>query len=136
MSNLLLKSTMVIFFIFNSLVNSANSKKLATYTVHRVVRKNLNYGLRVCRIFSCALFLNGPYFLILFLIYFQGRAIFWGNYILFLEALTTKRLEKCCIKKLIEHHYTVLLYSEIPNFSYSFTTIILLAEPVLFLPMM
>ena len=35
-----------------SLVNSKNSKKQLSH-IHRVVRENLNYGLRVCRIFSC-----------------------------------------------------------------------------------
>ena len=50
---LLLKSIIVIFFIFHFAWTAKISKKLATYTVHRVVRKNLNYDLRVCRIFSC-----------------------------------------------------------------------------------
>ena len=53
LSAVLLKSTIVIFFIFNFAWTAQNSKKLATYTVQRVVRENLNYGLRVCRIFSC-----------------------------------------------------------------------------------
>ena len=44
---------MVIFFIFHFTRNSKNSDQLELYTVHRVARENLNYGLRVCRIFSC-----------------------------------------------------------------------------------
>ena len=57
LSAVLLKSTIVIFFIFNFAWTAQNSKKLATYTVHRVVRENLNYGLRVCRIFSCVVYI-------------------------------------------------------------------------------
>ena len=41
-----------ILIYFPFCLNSANSKKLISHTIHRVVRKNLNYGLRVCRIFS------------------------------------------------------------------------------------
>ena len=52
---LLLKSTMVIFFIFQLLSYTAKTAKSSFYTVHRVVREKLNFGLRVCRIFSCVI---------------------------------------------------------------------------------
>ena len=42
-----------ILYFPTSLVKQQKKKKLAFTTVHRVVRENLNYGLRVCRIFSC-----------------------------------------------------------------------------------
>ena len=41
--------------ILHSSFHSETAKTATSqlYTVHRVVRENLNYGLRVCRIFSC-----------------------------------------------------------------------------------
>ena len=33
-------------------------QKASFHTVHRVVREKLNFGLRVCRIFSCVFFLD------------------------------------------------------------------------------
>ena len=49
----MLKSTMVIFFVFQLHSQTAKQQKEAFTQVHRVVRKKLNFGLRVCRIFSC-----------------------------------------------------------------------------------
>ena len=56
---LLLKSTMVIFFVFQLHSQTAKQQKEAFTQVHRVVRKKLNFGLRVCRIFSCVILLVG-----------------------------------------------------------------------------
>ena len=44
---------MVVFFIFELNSLTAKTAKSSFHTVPRGVRKNLNYGLRVCRIFSC-----------------------------------------------------------------------------------
>ena len=39
----------ILYFPF--CLNSTKQQKTSFHTVHRVVRENLNYGLRVCRIF-------------------------------------------------------------------------------------
>jgi hypothetical protein len=55
----MLKSTMVIFFIFHFAGKSKKNSKASFHTVHRFVRKNLNFGLHICRIFSCVIFFDG-----------------------------------------------------------------------------
>ena len=47
------KFTIVIFFIFHFTRKQQKQQLASFHTVHRVVRKKLNFGLRVCRIFSC-----------------------------------------------------------------------------------
>ena len=52
-----MKSTMVIFFIFHFTRKQQKQQLASFHTVRRVAREKLNFGLRVCRIFSCEKYL-------------------------------------------------------------------------------